>query len=202
LNDLERKGQILELGFCFLFVPLVVSTMDRPPLMLGGRILLWGGLLMLLSLQSQRDGGELNRSLRQVRLHGWLPALALLLGLGSVIQFGTGHLGLWAPPARMSAAGPWASLLMLVAFTLTTAVPMEIALRAYLPRRFPGMRPELLGILLMPVFYLSSWDLRSTTLALVGGIALWLLSRTRVPLWMLPVAHGLGAWSAMFVHLP
>jgi hypothetical protein len=193
-SPIERQGRLLELGFAFGLIPLVTSTMDRPPLMLGGRILLWGALYTLLSLHSQRDGGALNRFLRENRSKGWLPGLAILLGVGSLLQFGLSWFGLWHPPARLEAAGPLAGLLLLVLYTLVTAVPMEALLRAYLPKRFPDSRPVLLGILLTPWFYLCTWNLHTLLLALTGGILLGLLSRTRLPFWILPVVHGLGAW--------
>lgn len=202
MSSIETKAGLFELGFAFGLIPLVVSTMDRPPLMLGGRILLWGGLYVLMSIQAQRDGGAFSRFLQENRQKGWLPGLALLLGLGTALQLGAQQLGWWHPPTRLLAAGPWASLLLLVAFTAVTAIPMEALLRAYLPRRFPKWQPLLLGAALMPLFYLSSWSLPTVLAALCGGIALGILSRTRLPFWMLPVLHGLGAWSLQFIHLP
>lgn len=199
---IETKAGLFELAFGFGLIPLVVSTMDRPPLMLGGRILLWGGLYVLLSIQVQRDGGAFGRSLHANRRKGWLPGLALLLGLGTALQFAAQHLGWWHPPTRLAEAGPWASLLLLVAFTITTAVPMEALLRAYLPRRFPQWRPQLLGAAIMPLFYLSSWNPATLLAALCGGLGLGILSGTRLPFWILPVLHGLGAWSLQFLRLP
>lgn len=198
---IQQKGNLFELGFAFGVIPLVVSTMGDP-LMLGGRILLWGGVFLLLSLHAQRDSGRLRQILQENRKRGTLPALALLLGLGSLLQFGFGHLGLWQSPLQMASVGPWGSLLLLVISTVTTALPMEILLRAYLPRRFPSLRPALLGALLTPWFYLCTLDLQVMSLALAGGTVLALLSRTKLPFWLLPVLHGLGAWAVQFIHLP
>jgi len=202
LTTIQQKGNLFELGFAFGVIPLVVSTMDARPLMLGGRILLWSALFLLLSLHAQRDGGKLRQILQENRKRGTLPALALLLGLGSLLQFGLGRFGLWQTPPQLASAGPWASLLLLVIATVTTAVPMEVLLRAYLPRRFPTLRPALLGALLTPWFYLCTWNVQTVSLALAGGAILAILSRTKLPFWMLPVLHGLGAWAVQFVHLP
>lgn len=199
---LETKAGLLELGFAFGLIPLVVSTMDRPPLMLGGRILLWGGLYVLLSIHAQRDRGDFGRFLRENLRKGWLPGLALLLGMGTAMQFAAQVLGWWHPPVRLAEAGPWASLLLLVAFTAITAIPMEALLRAYLPRRFPNWRPLLLGAGFTALFYLSSWSLSTVLAAACGGFALGILSRTRLPFWILPVLHGLGAWGLQFIRLP
>jgi hypothetical protein len=201
-SNIERQGRLLELGFAFGLIPLVTSTMDRPPLMLGGRILLWGALFTLLSLQSQRDGGAFNRFLRENRTKGWLPGIAILLGVGSLLQFGLTHFGLWNPPGRLGEAGPLAGLALLLLFTVVTAIPMEALLRAYLPRRFPEFKPVLLGILLTPWLYLCTWNVRTLLLALTGGIVLAILSRSRAPFWTLPVVHGLGAWLILCTNTP
>ena len=201
--SLERKGQLFELGFAFLFIPLVVSTMDRAPIFLGGRILLWIGLFMLVGLNNARDGGRLSQFLRANRSpRAWLPALALLLAAGSLLQLFLGRLGFWAPPGRLATAGPVASLLFLTLFALSTALPMEALLRAYLPRRFPDMFPWLLGPLFTAWFYLGSWQPTVLLSALAGGVLLTLISRTKAPFWLLPVLHALGAWTVLCARLP
>jgi hypothetical protein len=63
---MERRARQFELFFGFCFIPLVVSTMDRAPLFLGGRILLWGGLYVLMSIQFHRDQGAMSSILKAV----------------------------------------------------------------------------------------------------------------------------------------
>jgi hypothetical protein len=201
-EGIEKAGRLLELGFVFLLVPAVVSTMDRAPIFLGGRILLWAGLYALMGLQSGRDGGALAGRLRDLRKVGnWLPALALLLGIGTLLQILLRHFGLWHPAAF---AGPWgapASLVFLLLLAVSTALPMEFLLRAYLPVRFPGWWAWLLGPLLTGWFYLGAWNVSTFALAVAGGSLLQAISRWKGPFWILPLLHALGAWGLICSNL-
>ncbi len=177
--------------------------MDAPPVFLGGRILLWIGLWLLVNLQRGRDGGALSLWIRSASSRSsWLMGIAVLIGFGSLLQLGLRAGGWWAPPGRLGMAGPLTSLFFLLLMALSTALPMEVLLRSYLPRRFPHLHPHLLASFFTAWFYLASWSPITLLIALGGGIFLTLLSRTRAPFWLLPVLHALGAWCVLCVQLP
>ncbi len=200
---MERRGRQFELLFGFVFIPLVVSTMDRAPLFLGGRILLWGGLYVLMSLQVHRDQGALSSHLRSVlRPSAYLPATALLLGIGSALQILFVQLGWWHPLGYTRPVALVPALMLLPLIVVTTAFPMEALLRAYLPQRFPGFASWFLPPFLTAWFYLGAWNWSTFLLALGGGVVLTLIARTRAPLWVPVTLHALGAWLLLCLRLP
>lgn len=200
---LERIGQLFELAFAFLLLPLVVATYDRPPIWLGGRILLWVGLAFLFALQPQDVRARMFQRMQPARNlpGGWSgPAILFILAMGGlalVLQM----LGVWGPPIGVSAGGLPAALLVGILATLFTVLPLEVLFRIYLPMRFRSIsaRPSL-GILLLSTFFFTWFHIPSLDPALLawafvlGGV-LALMERAGWPFWGMLSIHGLAAWS-------
>ena len=172
----KRKFDLFEIGFVFLFLPVVVSTMDRPPIHLGGLILLW--LATWFLLREQRVVlGELKAewsAFRFPRAPAWVALLAL-----------TG--------AVCSAQGRWAWGAIALPFqAMAFSFPICLLAFRYAPRRFAGRgwTPVWLTPLLPPLLFaglhLASGSWRVVLAAFLGG---WIL--VRLPLWASVLAHAM-----------
>lgn len=177
----KRNFDLFEIGFVFLFLPLVVSTMDRPPIHLGGLILLWLATWFLLREQDLLLH-ELRRNWAAFRLPwgpAWLAVLATAGGLGSI------H-------------GRWALGAVTLPFqALAFSFPMCLLAFRYVPRRFAGRgwTPAWLVPFLPPLLFaglhLASGSWRVLLAAFLGG---WIL--LRLPLWASVAAHAMIGWFA------
>jgi|GEM_PF-1300623 len=202
-KQIERIGQLFELAFAFLLLPLIVTTMDRPPLWLGGRILLWVVLVLLFALQPQDVRARMFQRMQPARSlpGGWAgPTILFLLslaGLAVVLQM----LGIWAPPAGVSKGGLPAALLIGLLGTLFTVAPIEIIFRVYIPMRFRGIstRPSVcvlvISTFLFAWLHIPSLDPVLLLWALVLGGVLALMERAGWPFWGMLSVHGLAAWA-------
>lgn len=167
---------LFEVGFVYVFLPLVVSTMDRPPLQLGGKILLWMVAWFFLRRLSDLPEGK-----------GWLRNA----GLSSVIALaGVGLVGGCFAASGPQIAAQVAQWLLQVALV---TLPASALVFLYLPARFstsawiaPGYRP-LLPAVAFAGLHLSSGIWQAPLLAFAGG---YLVARLRLPLW----AAVLGQW--------
>ncbi len=177
----RRNFDLFEIGFVFFFIPLVVSTMDRPPLHLGGLILLWLATWFLLREQDVLLL-DLKKRWSSFRLPWgplWVAVLALAGGLGSF------H-GRWM-------FGAITLPFLAVAFSF----PLCLLAFRYAPRRFEGRgwAPMWAAPLLPPVLFaglhlaLGSW--RICLAAFLGG---WIFRK--LPLWASVAAHAMIGWFA------
>lgn len=155
--------------------------MDRPPIHLGGLILLWLATWFLLREQGLLLGA-LRRSWSAFRIPWsplWVAVLALLGGLGSL------H-GRWA-------LGAVTLPFQAVAFSF----PLCLLAFRYVPVRFAGRgwTPIWLAPLLPPSLFaglhLASGSWRVVLAAFLGG---WILRR--LPLWASVGAHAAIGWFA------
>ncbi|MBK8801551.1 MAG: hypothetical protein IPN71_05730 [Fibrobacteres bacterium] len=168
---------LFEVGFLYVFLPLVVSTMDRPPHFLGGKILLWMVAWFFLRRMAEFPNGQ-DRTSKLVR-----SALGSLVGAGIIAAGMT-----WAGQMELGEAAR--SLLNLALVVLPACALVFL----YLPARLsgsewitPGLRPAL-PALAFAGLHLTSGTWQAPLLALAGGYAAALL---RFPLWVCV----LGQWS-------
>jgi hypothetical protein len=177
----KRNFDLFEIGFVFFFLPIVVSTMDRPPLHLGGLILLWVATWFLLR---EKDAllQDLKKDWSAFRLPWsplWVASLAAAGGLGA--SHGRWILGCFTLPFEA------------VAFSL----PLCLLAFRYAPRRFAGRgwAPIWLTPFLPPLLFaglhLASGSWRVVLAAFAGG---WIL--VRVPLWAAVAVHAMIWWFA------
>lgn len=201
---LERLGQLFELAFGFLMLPLIVATMDHPPLWAGGRTLLWVGLGLLFVLQPPDVRSRLFQRMKPARglPGGWIgPVVLYVLSLGGLVVV-LQMLDVWAPPPSVGQGGIPAALLFALLGTLFAVLPMEILFRVYLPMRFRGLtsrRPSLciqgLSTFLFAWFFVPTLSPSILVLALVLGGMLALMERAGWPFWGTLFAHGMAVWA-------
>jgi len=177
----KRNFDLFEIGFVFLFLPVVVSTMDRPPIHLGGLILLWLATWFLLREQHVLLA-NLRRSWSRFRF-SLGPALVAALALA-------GALG--------SPRGRWAFGAVALPFqALAFSFPICLLAFRYVPRRFAGRgwapvwSIPFLPPLLFAGLHLASGSWRVCLAAFLGG---WIL--VRLPLWASVLAHAMIGWFA------
>ena len=177
----KRNLDLFEIGFVFLFLPLVVSTMDRPPIHLGGLILLWLATWFLL-----REQDVLLRGLKLEWASFCLPWSPIWIAfLGAAGALGS-HQGRWA-------SGAVTLPFQAIAFSF----PICLLAFRYAPRRFAGRgwAPIWLTPLLPPLLFaglhLASGSWRVCLAAFLGG---WIL--LRLPLWASVGAHAMMGWFA------
>lgn len=177
----KRNFDFFEIGFVFFFIPLVVSTMDRPPIHLGGLILLWLATWFLLREQDILLQ-ELKKNWVAFRLPWgplWAAVLALAGGLGP-------YHGRWA-------LGAVSLPFQAIAFSL----PLCLLAFRYAPRRFSGRgwAPAWLTLclpsLLFAGLHLASGSWRICLAAFLGGFIL-----RKLPLWASVAAHAMIGWFA------
>lgn len=138
----RKRFDLFEIGFVFLMVPLVVSTMDHAP-HLGAVVLLWLGSAFLV-----RRIPDLSRDLlsdwESFRLP-WAPLWILgVAGIGALFE--TGH-----------AIG---SMVLLVLHAVLFSLPLCLLAFRYAPRRFAGSD------------WLPAWSLGSLSAVLFAGLHL------------------------------
>lgn len=178
---------LFEVGFLYVFLPLVVSTMDRPPLYLGGKILLWMVSWFFLRRLGDLSGGA-----------GWSSKAIRdsLLSLGAA-----GLVSAVAVGFRWVALD--AALRSLLAMAVMV-VPACALVFLYLPKRLaasewiPGWLRPLLPAIAFAGLHLSSGLWQAPLLALAGG---YVVARWKLPLglavfgqWSVAMAGALWLW--------
>jgi hypothetical protein len=171
-----RRFGLFELGFVFLLLPLVVATMDRPPLHLGGLLLLW--ICALFLARSVEDiPPELAR--RWNRFRWWTPV--------------------WV--GGLAACGAWLGagfqgMVFLTLHAVLFSLPAAFLAFHYAPRRFADadwMPRWLLGVLPALSFaglHVSTLSWKAAAAALLGGLLV-----RRFPLSLQSGLHAV-AWAA------
>lgn len=202
-SRLETLGQLFELAFGFLMLPMVVATLDRPPSWFGGRVLLWATLGFLFLLRPHEVRSRLVQRMKPARTlpGGWIAPIALYLLAIAGLAVGFQMLDVWSPPVAIQVGGLPAALLAALLGTLFAVLPLEILFRVYLPSRFGTLtpRPSLCIVLLSSLLF--AWCFVPTLSppvmggALVLGIALALMERAGWPFWVTLFVHGVAAWS-------
>lgn len=208
MNDRPDKklvllGQLIELVLGFLLLPLIVTTMDHPPLWIGGRTLLWLGLGLLLFLQPSEMRSRMFQRMKVARTlpGGWIGPIALyILSLGGLVVV-LKIIGLWAPPGVIHAGGVPGALLVALLGTLFAVLPLEILFRVYIPMRFstqvshPTICILILSSLLFAWFHIPSLDPTLLFLMFILGSVLALMERAGWPFWGTLFVHGVVAWA-------
>jgi hypothetical protein len=176
----RKNIDLFEIVFGFLFLPLVVSTMDRAPVHLGGLILLWLGTWFLLR---NRDAllERLGKAWHAFRFP-WAPLwLAILVLVGAFCTI---------PPA-WNGFGAVSLPFQAIAFSL----PLCVLCFRYVPVRFadrgwaPAWTMPLLPPLLFAGLHIASGSWRICLAAFLGG---WILRR--MPLWSSVGTHAIIGW--------
>lgn len=205
ISQLERVGLLFELAFAFLFLPMVVATMDTPPLWLGGRFVLWLALVFLIWRMPPDLRSRLYQRIRpRTGLPGgWVgPIVLFLLSLALVAQV-CQMIGVWDPPSGIATGGLPAAMLMALVGTLFAVLPMEMLFRAYFPARFsPLVGHRTIAFALLAGFFFAWLHLPSLDpVVLFGaftlGTLLALMERSGWPFWATLGFHGLAVWAWM-----
>lgn len=170
-------ADLFEIGFLYVLLPLVVSTMDRPPLYLGGKILLWMVAWFFLRRLSDIPGGKDWASKNA------LSALLAVAGAGLLVA---GFV--WSGILGSGQVAP--ALLGMVLLVLPACALVFL----YLPARLsasewitPGWRPFLPAFAFAGL-HLSSGLWLAPIFAFLGG---YLVARLKLPLWL----AALGQWT-------
>lgn len=199
---LERLGQFFELSMGFLLLPLIVTTMDRPPMWFGGRTLLWASLGFLFMLQPREVRSRLIQRMRPARTipGGWIGPIVAYVLLLSCLGVALQMTSLWNPPPAVLAGGLPAALLVAVLGMLFTVLPMEILFRVYFPTRFstianrPSIAIAVLSTILFAWFHIPTLEPVLIWFAFVLGGVLALMERAGWPFWSTLGIHGLSVW--------
>ncbi|MCB9496241.1 MAG: CPBP family intramembrane metalloprotease [Fibrobacteria bacterium] len=202
-NTLDRVGMVLELLLGFLLLPLVVCTLDRPPLWMGGRILIWVALVFLVVRMPRDARARMHLRVRPTRAlpGGWVGPIALFLLSVALLSLLLKMMGVWAPPPLLETGGMPAYLLLALLSTLFVVVPLELLFRVYVPMRFRGLigkgTPGLVALssLLFAWMHLPSFQPLVLVAALVLGFTLALMERAGWPFWGTLGLHGLALWA-------
>ncbi|HNY30806.1 MAG TPA: hypothetical protein PKO15_07960 [Fibrobacteria bacterium] len=167
---------LFEVGFVYVFLPLVVSTMDRPPFHLGGKILLWMVAWFFLRRLSDHPLGQ--GWFRK----NWVGGVASLLGataISALLVF-AGELPVHRAVQSLLRMG----LMVLPACALVFLyLPVRLSASEWIPE---AQRP-VLPALAFAGLHLSSGMWRASLLALVGG---YVVARWKLPIWV----AALGQW--------
>jgi hypothetical protein len=195
-GSLRRNIDLFEIGFVFLFLPLVVSTMDQPPLHLGALMLLWIFSWFLLRAQTTLPA-ELLAKWKAFPIPSramWLAGLAVFGGCWSAV-FPHGQHAL-----RAVAAGAF----LVPARALLFSLPLFAIGFEYVPRRFRsrGWIPEpivpFLPAALFAALHIATGSWAACALAFLGG---WLWLKRRLPLWLGAFAHASIGWAGISLGL-
>jgi len=133
-ESVKRNGDLFEIVFAFLLLPVMVATMDHPPFHLGGKVLLWVGTWFLIRRMPvssrERVLAGVQVLAKPLILLVFLAALAITGAL--LAQFsGLPRFQILSPSHR------WISgALLLPAFALVASLPLSVLVWAYLPVRF------------------------------------------------------------------
>lgn len=203
LSKLERVGLLFELAFGFLFLPMVVATMDTPPLWLGGRFVLWFALIFLIwRLPSDHRSRLFQRVRPRAGLPGgWVGPIALFLLSLALLAQAWQMLEVWDPPSTIAAGGLPAAMLLALVGTLFAVLPLELLFRAYFPARFsPLVGHRMVAFAILAGFFFAWLHLPSLDpLVLAGaftlGTLLALMERSGWPFWATLGFHGLAVWT-------
>lgn len=174
----RRRFDLFEIGFAFLFLPLVVSTMDHPP-HVGGILLLWlCAAFLVRGVSGLYD--QLGTDWKSFRLP-WAPVwVVVVAGIGA--SLGAGH------PVR--------GMVFLILHAVLFSLPMCLLAFTYGPRRFAGsgwMSAWILGVL--PAILFAGMHVGTGSWKAVGIAFLLGLVGRRVPLSIATVAHA-AVWAA------
>jgi len=209
-SGLERIGLLFELVFGFLLLPLIVTTMDAPPLWLGGRFLLWFVVVFLVWRMPPDARSRMIQRMRPTRRipGGWIgPVSLFLLSLG-ILAVVFQMIDVWTPPGNIAIGGLPAALLIAFLGTIFVVFPMEVLFRVYFPMRFHGLMGRrsawvvLLSALLFAWLHIPSCSPDVLVCALVLGGLLALMERAGWPFWGTLALHGLAVWTwVMAPHL-
>ena len=174
----RRRFDLFEIGFVFLFLPLVVSTMDQPP-HAGGLVLLWVCTAFLIR-GVPGLANQLRTDWNSFRLP-WAPLW--VLGLGAIGWLSeTGH------PVR--------GMVLLISHAALFSLPMCLLVFTYGPRRFaisgwmPAWVRGLLPALLFAGLHMGTASWKSVALAFLLGLV-----GRKVPLSIATIAHA-AVWAA------
>lgn len=174
----RRRLDLFEIGFVFLFLPAVVSTMDQPPFHLGALLLLWIGVAFLArGVEGLPD--DLLRDWRRFRFPWAILWVAALAGAGALAGF--------LPNART------ASAILLPLDAALFSVPLCFLAFGYASRRFSGavwMPPlvrRFLPVVLFAGLHVGTASWKAVAAAFVGG---WVLRK--LPLGLQSALHGIA----------
>jgi hypothetical protein len=193
---MRRHIDLYEIGFVFLFLPLVVSTMDQPPLHLGALVLLWLVAWFLVRAQAALPA-EFAAKWRAFPIPSralWLVGLALFGGCWSAIAPHGEHLLRW------SAAGA----LLVPARAMLFSLPVCAIGFEYVPRRFgargwiPARILPVVPAALFAALHIATGSWLACLVAFFGG---WLCLKGRWPLWLGAAAHAVVGWAGISLGL-
>ena len=187
---LRRYIDLFEIGFVFVFLPVVVSTMDQPPLHLGALLLLWLAAWFLIRAQAATPSALQAKwtAFKPVHRVLWLAGLALFGGAWGAFSFHGARSSLLAG----------ASLVPLRA--LLFSLPLCVLAFEYAPRRFrgrgwiPAGALALLPALLFAAMHIATASWLACLAAFVGG---WIVLRFRLPLWLCVASHAAVGWAGL-----
>lgn len=196
----ERIGQLLELNFCFLLLPMIVWAKDPGPYTVGGRILLWGGVFFLIRMLPEEARFRLRSKLREGS-EGWIVPIGVTFAVATLLGLALQTLGHWRPPQQLAESGLEGALLALPFQIALFVLPKELLFRAYFPIRFQSLFSGWRVYLFTPVsgllfawIHLPAMTLSLFYVAFAGGLALSLLERMGVGFRASLILHGICAW--------
>jgi len=203
IGSLERVGLLFELVFAFLLLPLIVCTMDGPPLWLGGRFVLWFAVAFLAWRMPPDARSRMLQRMRPTNRipGGWVGPVVLFLLSLAVLSVAFQFLDVWSPPGAVALGGLPAALLVALVGTLFAVLPLEFLFRVYFPMRFPPLLGHrMIGVVLLSAFFFTWFHIPSLSplvlvCALVLGTLLALMERAGWPFWGTLGLHGLAVWT-------
>lgn len=181
--QLRRPVDLFEIGFVYLFLPAVVSTMDRTRLHLGGSILLW---MMAWFFVRRLPDMSVGKSIVS-QIGSKAAAISGIFVLVAGFAF-----ALWRP-GKIGLEGAPGLFYQLV----SVSVPLVGVCFGYLPSRFrhsdwlPAPVRAYLPAILFGTVHIASLSWQAPLVALVaGGIVVAL----RIPLVPVVAFHSVCVW--------
>lgn len=196
--SVKRFADLFEIGFVFLIVPAILTTMDRPPFHLGGKILLWMGIWFLVRRLSESDRNRVLDGLSPLR-RPWFALLALvsLAGTGAFFAVVSGL-------ERFQALEPgvrWiAGAFMLPVFAVLLSLPVTVLTWGYIPVRFgdstwlPRWLVASLPVCGLAMLHAVGLGWKAPLAALLLGGCAWFVFGKKVPMLPAVLVHALVGW--------
>jgi hypothetical protein len=187
IDPLKRNVDLFEIGFAFLLLPLMVSTLDQP-LHLGALALLWLGTWFLL---------RLDPLLPAQMLEGWrrFPLVRRILWTLTLALFGALWTGLRSGGTSVA---PWlAGAAMVPVRAVLFSLPLCTLGLFYAPRRFqgrgwiPSWLLAILPALLFAGLHIACASWVAVAAAFLGGL---LCLKGMLPLWLCAGLHAALSW--------